>query len=101
MFEKNEIKKEVKNISGQNMLRFGNRVINLSHVIEIDSGFDDESGHTITFKYIDGTTYKSPCGNQAMHSKAWKIILHCLENGLFSLDLTPECHAAWSGHGKK
>ncbi|MCL6415169.1 hypothetical protein MIB92_05860 [Aestuariirhabdus sp. Z084] len=100
MFDKGDIEEEVKNISNQYLLRFGNRVINMSHVIEIDSGFD-KSGHTITFKYVDGSIFQESYSSQAMHSKLWSIIIHCLEAGLFNLELTSECDSKWADYERK
>ena len=97
MFEQSEIKKAVKNSPGQNFLWFGNRIVNLSHVKEIDSGFESDT-RKIIFKYADGSSYETSCNSHAMHSKSWRMISHCLKNGLFFLELTEECHAKWAGY---
>ena len=95
MFETGEIKAETPNVGGARLFWFSNNIINLEHVIEIDTK-SNSGGYSIIFKFIDGTERLYSYKLQAEFSLSWKTILHCLKKNLFSLELTSECYSKWA-----
>lgn len=100
MIKSQDIKEEVNNTNDRNLLRFGNKIINLSHVIEIGAEFDSKN-RKIFFKYSDGSTHEEKYNNLALLSKSWEVVNHCIERGLFAVELTEECHAKWAKYSEE
>lgn len=95
MIDSKEIKKAINNTNAQNLLSFGNRIINLSHVIEFGADYA-KGNYKIFFKYSDGSSYEQSYDKFSSVSNNWEMIEYCIFKGLLSIELTPAYHARWA-----
>jgi len=96
MIESQDIKEEIQNTNGQSFLRFKDKLINLSHVLEVRGEQESEEVQRIHFMYSNGTSYEEVYDASVLFYKDLNIIQHCIAKGLFAVTLTKECHARWA-----
>ena len=101
MIESQDIKEEINNVNGQKFLRFKDKIVNLSHVIEVEAKHESEERQIICFKYSDGSTYTEKYEDSVMFTKDSGIIHHCIAKGLFAVVLTKECHVRWAEYSNE
>jgi hypothetical protein len=94
MFEAVDVKQEVVNLPGQQLLTFGNSIINLGDVSEILRD-PQAPNYKIVFIFKSGREREYSYDTRAEHSWALRWLDHCIEKNLLRLELTSECFAKW------
>ena len=101
MIDSQDIKEEIQNTNGQSFLRFKDKIINLSHVIEVRGEQESESRQKIHFIYSNGSSYEENYNDSIFFSKDLNMIQHCIAKGLFAVVLTEECHVRWAEYSNE